>query len=223
MLCSNVSQRRAAIILRVDKKTVERRVRFFGKIARQEFEKYWENQEKIGVFYFDDLETIEHTKCKPLSVTIAISHRREVMGIEVSSTPAKGKLAKISRAKYGKRKDERKMGIKNLLRSVQDKSIIDPLIHSDEHPFYSPEVKKFFPHAIHLQTKGGRSSSVAGQGELKKLKFDPLFTLNHSFAMFRANVNRLIRKTWCTTKDPARLLDHLYLYANFHNQVLVAA
>ena len=54
----------------------------------------------------------------------------------------------------------------------------------------------------------------------KKVKFDPLFSLNHTFAMLRANVNRLFRKTWCTTKKPQRLADHLALYALYHNEVL---
>ena len=39
--------------------------------------------------------------------------------------------------------------------------------------------------------------------------------------MLRANVNRLIRRTWCTSKRIDRLVDHLTLYADFHNRVLL--
>ena len=49
------------------------------------------------------------------------------------------------------------------------------------------------------------------------MSFDPLFALNHTAAMFRANVNRLIRRTWCTTKKRERLADHLTLYMAHHN------
>ena len=66
----------------------------------------------------------------------------------------------------------------------------------------------------------GRASCVAGQGELKKVVFDPLYSLNHSCAMLRAHINRLIRKTWCTTKDPDRLADHIAIYVNYHNREL---
>ena len=39
--------------------------------------------------------------------------------------------------------------------------------------------------------------------------------------MMRANINRLFRKTWCTTKKPERLIDHIELYVQYHNEVLL--
>jgi hypothetical protein len=68
-----------------------------------------------------------------------------------------------------------------------------------------------------LRLKG----SVVGQGQLKKVNFDPLFVVNHTCAMMRANINRLIRKTWCTTKDPLKLKDHLDVFIYFYNQSLL--
>nr|MBX2884857.1 hypothetical protein [Granulosicoccus sp.] len=56
---------------------------------------------------------------------------------------------------------------------------------------------------------------------LKKIGFDPLFAINHTFAMFRANVNRLIRKTWCTTKRVDRLEDHLAIFVSVFNTGLM--
>jgi hypothetical protein len=41
--------------------------------------------------------------------------------------------------------------------------------------------------------------------------------------MLRANINRLFRRTWCTTKKPERLEQHLAVYMDFHNRVLVGA
>jgi hypothetical protein len=32
----------------------------------------------------------------------------------------------------------------------------------------------------------------------------------------------LIRKTWCTTKDPRRLKDHLEIFMYYYNEVLLA-
>jgi len=51
-----------------------------------------------------------------------------------------------------------------------------------------------------------------GQGELKKAGFDYLFSVNHTFATVRAKVNRLNRRTWCTTKNPERLADHIDIF-----------
>ena len=59
-----------------------------------------------------------------------------------------------------------------------------------------------------------------GQGELKKLKYDPIFSLNHTCAMIRDNIKRLSRKTWCTTKRMPQLQINLELYALEHNRRL---
>ena len=56
---------------------------------------------------------------------------------------------------------------------------------------------------------------------LKKIRFDPLFSLNHTCAMLRANLNRLFRRTWCTTKKPERLALHIAMYVVFHNETLL--
>ena len=94
-------------------------------------------------------------------------------------------------------------------------------ICSDEHPYYRPLIKRFFPHSRYRQFKSSRAA-IIGQGEMKKVKEDPLFYINHTLAMLRANINRLVRKTWCTTKDPARLADHLAIYMWAHNSILTA-
>jgi hypothetical protein len=92
-------------------------------------------------------------------------------------------------------------------------------IRSDSNPSYPSLVKRYFPNATHVKFMG-RKGCVTGQGELKQGRFDPLFSINHTCAMFRANVNRLIRKTWCTTKSLERLRAHLMLYAHEHNRRL---
>ena len=87
-------------------------------------------------------------------------------------------------------------------------------------PYYVDDVREFFPKARHETSKGRRALEV-GQGELKGGGYDPLFSINHTLAMIRANVNRLVRRTWCTTKQRDRLVGHLTLYALYHNLVLL--
>lgn len=170
---------------------------------------------------FDDLETFEHSKCKPLSVTLAVeSKTRRILGFAVSRMPAKGLLTKKALKKYGPRPDERARGRAELFFSLQGLVQEGALIKSDENPHYTQDVRKYFPHSQHFTTKGQRGS-LGGQGELKKVKFDPIFSLNHTCAKLRADVNRLIRKTWCTTKLAARLELHLAIMALYHNQHLL--
>ena len=134
--------------------------------------------------------------------------------------PANGLLVKKALKKYGHRPDYRATGRNELFRKI--KSCINPraIIESDQNPHYPTSVKRFFPNAKHVPFKGVRGC-ITAQGELKKTAFDPLFSLNHTCAMLRANINRLFRKTWCTTKKLERLKDHLELYVQFHNQELI--
>ena len=136
--------------------------------------------------------------------------------------PATGHLSVISRKKYGKRPDHRKQNLQVLCQELKEKLNDVITIRSDECPFYESIITDFFPKASYAHYKGQKSRTY-GQGELKRGGKDPLFSINHTFAMLRANINRLIRKTWCTTKKLSRLDDHLTIYMWFHNTKLTPA
>ena len=145
------------------------------------------NYAQINDIQFDELQTIEHTKLKPLSVAVAVSKKeRKIIGFQVSSMPATGHLAKISRKKYGKRPDDRIKGMRQLFDYLSRQLSTDIRISSDECPFYKGVVKKYFPSATYTQYLG-KKGCVAGQGT-KKTAFDPIFSINHTFAMMRANM-----------------------------------
>tara|TARA_B100001939_G_scaffold333315_1_gene333169 strand:- start:71 stop:958 length:888 start_codon:yes stop_codon:yes gene_type:complete len=219
MLASNMSMRRIAKVLHIDPKTVARKLVFLGTHLNNELKKQCVSH--VSDIQFDELQTIEHTKCKPLSVVMAVcKDTRQIVGFQVSKMPATGHLAKMSRKKYGIRPDERQQGLHQLFAELQRKNFSPKRLTSDECTLYKPAVKQFFPNVAYAQFKGAKSS-IAGQGELKKQYMDPLFSINHTFAMLRANINRLIRKTWCTTKRIDRLVHHIAIYAHFHNNALL--
>lgn len=170
---------------------------------------------------FDDLITAEHTKLKPLSVSLAVDKdTRKILAVEVCQIPSFGHLAEKARKKYRNRQCFHVESLNRLLSNLKEIISQNARIESDEHPHYPDLIKKYFKDAKHIRYKGGRGA-VVGQGELKKLQFDPLFTLNHSCAILRANVNRLIRKTWCTTKNPQMLKDHLDIFIDYYNRILL--
>lgn len=223
LLVSGVSLRRSSRLLKVSQITVARKLEFLGARARLANHRQRQKMMDIRKIQFDDMETFEHTKLKPLSITLAVAKdSRYILGFEVSKIPANGSLFKPSREKYGSRPDQRASGRDRLFRRLKDSVSPRATIESDSNPHYPRDVRKHFPWATHL-TYLGKRGAITGQGELKKLKFDPLFSLNHTCAMFRANVNRLIRKTWCTTKRIQPLADHLEIYSWYHNQVLIAS
>lgn len=223
LLCSGVSLRRTARLLRLHRTTVVRKFRFLAEEARRGHEEYLKELERAPLveIFFDEMETFEHTKFKPLSIALAVSRDRRILSAEVARMPAKGLLAAKSVEKYGYRKDERPRALGRMLATLKPIAAPHATFHSDQNPSYPSPLMKTFPGCVHVTTKGGRSC-VVGQGELKKLTWDPLFSLNHTAAMFRANMNRLFRRTWCTTKIPQGLRDHLALYTRYHNEVLLA-
>ncbi len=223
LLSSCVSLRRTAKILNVSRGTVVRRLQYFGEKSRIQNEKFKTLNLKNSVEHLqiDDLVSKENSKLKPLSVSIAVdAESRYILGVEVSEIRAFGHLAQRGRIKYPKRINQHKEGLTNLFQGIKDLVKEDALIRSDEHKFYPGFIKEYFPVAKHEAYKGEKGC-IAGQGELKKTKHDPLFAINHTCAMLRANINRLVRKTWCTTKDPQRLKDHLDLFICYFNSEII--
>lgn len=215
--------RRSAIVLDIHRTTVERKLVYLANKSRKLHADLMREKEKnkTNHLQFDDLITTEHTKLKPLSISVAVdSKSRFILGMKVSIIAAFGHLARISKTKYGKRKSTHKENLESLFKEIS--KAVSPLaeIKSDEHRFYQEAVEKFFPKASYRQFKGDKAR-IAGLGELKRNGRDPLFMINHTCAMLRANINRLFRRTWCTTKRIARLEDHLAIYMYFHNSVLI--
>ena len=175
LLVSGVSQRRSAKILKVNRKTIVRKFIFLGTLAFEVLNLQNLLFPKSNLVEFDDLETIEHTKCKPISVTLAVDQRtRRIMDFQVSRMPAKGLLAKISVAKYGRRKDERPQGRKRFFSQLKPLVEENAIFKSDDNPHYKADLKKHFPKAAHI-TYLSRKGSTTGQGELKKIGHDHVF------------------------------------------------
>ena len=222
LLASNNSMRRSAVICGVTRKTVARRLSYFSKVAERYQEDLFSDLPAVNKLHFDDMETLEHTKMKPLSIPIAVEQAsRLILSVDVARMPAKGLLAEKSLRKYGPRPDERAAGWESVLGTVARLASPEVVITTDSHKRYPKAIRRHLPQAIHIQVKG-RRGCVAGQGELKVGGWDPLFSLNHTAAMLRANICRLIRRTWCTTKKKECLGQHIMLYVMWHNETIIA-
>jgi hypothetical protein len=216
-LCSGVSQRRCGFLVDIKAIGIARRVVRFGNCAAFNLEAYRKTRPLATVVQIDEMESFEHTKCKPLTMPIAVEQgTRKILSLRVGSIAAKGKLAEISRAKYGRRVCQRKACLKAVLKELSSCFLSTGIIKSDESKHYPKPIGETFPHATHKSFKG-RRGCVTGQGEMKRGGFDPIFSLNHSYAMFRDNLKTLSRRTWCTCKRPDRLQLLMFMYAWFHN------
>lgn len=215
------SMRRSARLLQINRKTVAKKLIFLGRWSAEWLKFFNSLTDPVRIMEFDDLETFEHSKLKPLSVTLAVEHgSRRILGFQVSQMPAKGKLAQKSKEKYGFREDQRGQARKVLFTELKNHVSKNGEIRSDMNPHYESDVREHFPNCTHRVFKG-RRGCVVGQGELKSGGFDPLFSLNHTCAMLRDNIKRLSRRTWCTTKKRAYLELHIAIYALYHNLELI--
>ena len=179
LLSSGVSMRRAAILLGVNRRTVERKLPFLAsrcrKLNERGIQKY---KGRVYNIQIDDLITKENSKLKPLSVTIAVDEdRRIILAVEVSQIPAFGHLSKFALKKYGHRKDEHFDGLTRLFQKITPIVSSEVVIKSDEHQRYPGFISAYLPKARHFAFKSKRGC-VVGQGELKKVGFDPLFIVN---------------------------------------------
>ncbi len=220
ILCSGVSQRRLAIILGVQRALIARRLLRFGRCAQHNLEIYRKQCNKVTKLNFDELETFEHTKCKPITAAIAVEDKtRKVLAIAVGRIPAKGPLVHLARKKYGLRPCERRQCLTALFKDLKDCTSSFGLVKTDKSKAYPPFIRSHLPNWTHEATPG-RRGCIVGQGELKEGGWDPLFSLNHTYAMFRDGLKRLARRTWCTTKKLENLNLALNMYAWFHNLYL---
>ena len=218
------SQRRSALVLTVTRKTIKKKFELIAEKSRLlHIEKLIQLKENpVREIQMDDLITIEHTKLKPLSISIVVDkNTRTILGAKVSKIPAFGLLAKKSISKYGKRKNEFHENHNQLIKELA--FVIDKfaVIESDKNKQYSISVSNNLPQSKIIQFDSRKASSN-GYGELKiRNQRDPLFVINHTCAMFRANINRLARRTWNTTKNVEKLQSHLDIFIHYYNSFLL--
>ncbi len=159
-LCGGFSKRRTALVLRINRKTVIRKFRFLANLSFDFLDQQIQEQ-YVAEVQFDDMETFEHTKCKPISITLAVDKKtRRILGAECSQMAAKGLLAKKARIKYGYRKDERSSGRERLFIKIKNLVRKDCVFHSDQNPHYAPDIRKHFKYHEHKTFKGKRGCVV---------------------------------------------------------------
>ena len=199
--------------------TVYRKFKWLGPRAKSAHQEKSFTSETL---FFDEMESIEHTKLKPLTIALAVDENYQLLGVEVGTIPAKGHLAAISRKKYGRRKNQSTEKVQKLLEQVKSQLKSTPInIKSDAKTEYKLLVNKTFPGVPYEQfASRGNKEKSREQKYLKKekAKHDPLFPLNQRCAVLRDHIKRLVRRSWCTTKLPEHLELGIYLYIANHNK-----
>jgi transposase-like protein len=217
LLGMKVSERAIARYLGINLGTVDFKLRFLGKRSRAYYKRLTvRNLEHVQ---FDELQTSVVSKQKPYAIPVAVCAKtRMILALGVASMPAQHPLVEKSLRNYGPLPDERPAAIEAVLRSIRPMMAKHSVITTDKAERYVEPISRILPNARHDAHKSRKARIGGGQGELKQIGKDPLFSLNHTAAMYRDTVGRLVRRTWGNSKRPDRLEDHLYIYAHFHNK-----
>lgn len=212
LLCSGVSLRAASKILGLTYKNTYLKFLWLSSQAQLAKAQLTFNAKSL---YFDEMETIHHTKCKPLSIGLIVNDEYLILDAQVAEMPAKGRLAAFSVQKYGIRKDCREAMLQTLFKETHSKLRVSPLeIFSDAKSSYRKFVQEFFPsskYETYSRVNADRHRDRLHEKSQKK-RFDPLFPVNQRCAKLRSDIKRLVRRSWCTTKKPENLQRHLDLY-----------
>ena len=220
MLGMKVSMRAISLYSRLSMPTIGRKLVYLGLRSGE----YLHNlpDRDVKAIQFDELQSSIHTKCKPVSIPIVVgATSRRILSVKVASMPAQHPLVDIALKRYGPRNDDRPAAIQHTLAAAKHMLATHVEITTDMAPRYPDPIRTLFPQGRHSVHRSRRARH-GGQGELKRGRDDPLFSLNHTAAMVRDGVGRMVRKTWGNSKRMDRLELHLQIYAQFHNEVRVA-
>ena len=207
LLCSGVTLRRSAKLLKCSYNTIRSRLPWLANKARGlHAGALASGSLSTSYILFDEMQSFEHSAAKQLTIAVAVRHKTgQILSIKVGKMTTKGYLAAAGRA-YGWGPNESPLCCLAALGQAGLAAKPACSVACDAGGWgYPGYIKAKIPHA-----------------EIKRhprlpVGFDPLFKLNHVCAKIRADVSRLARKTWATTKARERLQDALDLYVAWNN------
>ena len=225
-LCSKVTLRQSARFHRCNRKTIAARLKLFGEHCKEVHARVLEGARAkggiTGSFQFDELETYEtDRRLFPLTVPVLIERKSYfVLDLECATLPARGGLRPADKAR--KEQIEQATGVKRksgsraavaraferLERVVQPQSKVR--VQTDEKHTYAAELKKRFGERLEHARYSSKAPRVYGSA---------LFPINHTLAMMRDGISRLVRRTWAASKLRAKLERHAWIWVVWRNYV----
>jgi transposase-like protein len=225
-LVSKVTHRQAARLMHVDRKSIERRLRRFAPALHELHQDILRRARGRGglrgSFSMDELETFEgNRRLQPVTVPVVIErHTHFVCHVETASLPARGRLGARERKRLkaqsrgqAPRRSGSSAAVDQCLKSLSQ--LHDPRrlleLVTDQKRTYRTILRRHFPQKVgaHITESSRRTRNRA----------NPMFAINHTLAMMRDQVSRLVRRSWGASKCRHMLLKHIWVWMAWRNYV----
>jgi len=218
LMVSCVGMRQAARVLRVARRTVERRFAWLARHAADFQANRLAAARLPGPFQLDELESFEANRYQPVTVPVLIERRSLfIVATAVGPLRRKGRLSPRQRlrraeheARHGRRPSESRQAVRRVLGSLRAAAApaAPVVLESDEKPLYG---------RLGRDLLGKRFSWHTHSASARRDRRNPLFPINHTNARLRHFLARLRRRTWCVTKRREWLQAHLRIAALWSN------
>ena len=198
--------------------TIELRLQRYGHHCRELHRARLRSTPIQGVFQLDEAETFEtHRLRRPLTLPVLIEREsRFIVHLETASL--------ASRKARSSRPDEdrgsstrRRSGSNAAVRSCFEQ--LAASLRPDTDVVIQTDRKVTYPILLRAALPGRRLRHERNSSTRKRDTRNPLFPINHTLAMLRDGVSRLVRRTWAHAKLAKRLEIHLWIYAAWRNYV----
>ena len=222
---SKVTQRKAAKNLRCDRGMIAHRLKLWGEHCKafheQRMRERTQAQNWAGCFLLDELETFEHNRrLRPVTVPVLV-HKPSycVLHVAVGTLPPRKPLSKANQRKLeeierleGKRRSESQAKVGECFAALDRVTGPRPTVRvsTDEKRSYATLLRRRF---------GTRLVHERTSSKAPRTYRNPLFTVNHTLAMLRDGLSRLVRRNWAASKQREKLEWHLWIWIAWRNYV----
>ncbi len=216
--------RQAARILGCSRDTVARLHKKMGHICREYHQIHLQaNRGKLsGSFQLDELETFEtHRLVRPVTVPVLIEkHSYYVIHTETAPMAPRGRLHPAAKRKkeadaalHGKRRCGSRKAV------MRTFNLLRELLSNDQLLDIQTDRKSTYRSLIHLIFSDCLGSHIRESSRRRRDYHNILFPINHTLAMMRDGISRLVRRSWGVCKRRQRLDDHLAIWMAYRNYV----
>ena len=222
---SKVTHRQAARVVGCSRGTVAHRLKLLGEHCR-EFH-LWRLARAAadggvrGKFQLDELETFEHSRrLAPVTVPVLIERTSYfIVDLRTAALPCRGGLSEADRLKKAER--ERVHGVrKSGSREAVTKCFETLAACHDPRTAIEVETDRKSTYAGILKRRfGDRLRHVRRSSTARRDYSNPLFPINHTLAMLRDGLSRLVRRTWAASKLRQRLELHAWIWIAWRNYI----